>query len=259
MTDQLNKDLHFAIDVLKQAEQILLHYFQTGIEAKQKSDGSFVTKADQEAERLIRESIAKKYPDDSILGEEEGHSKSGKVGNTRKWIVDPLDGTYNFTRGIPIFSSLLALEEDGEITLGIINAPAVGDTFWASAGGGAFKNGQAISVSAIDRLDASQFNFGSPQRVQKDNLWPGFTNLIAKSYWQRCYGDYLNFTYVFEGKSEAALEIGVHPWDLAPMKVLATESGGRFSDLQGGQSIYTGSCLVSNGHVHDACLKLLIS
>jgi histidinol-phosphatase len=253
-----NKDLVFGLEVVNQVSELIMQYFYAGVSSQTKLDGTFVTRADQEAEAFIRSAIARQYPGDAILGEEEGESK-GQATTNRKWIIDPIDGTYNFTRGIPIFSTLLALEEEGEITLGIVSAPGVDDVFWAVRGMGAYKNGSPIFVSKIAKLEESQINYGSPKRIQKQNLWDGFSELIKKSYWQRCYGDYLNFAMVFEGKSEAALEVGLKPWDLAPMKILVEEAGGRYSDLSGGSSIYQGSCLVSNGLVHDACLACLMS
>jgi histidinol-phosphatase len=256
-TTNYQKELAFALDVVKQVSPNIMHFFQSGCESVVKQDGTFVTEADKQTEEAIRQKITAAFPSDSIFGEEEGQSRTGK--SDRKWIIDPIDGTYNFTRGIGIFSTLLALEDKGEIVLGVIHAPAVGDTFWASLGGGAYKNGNRLAVSQIDNLTQAQFNYGLPKRIHKHGYWPGYTELVKQTYFQRCYGDYVNFAYVFEGKSELALEVGLNPWDLAPLKIIAREAGGSFCDLDGGDSIYTGNCLVSNGRLQKAALDILTS
>lgn len=254
----VSHQLRFALDVCQQAGQIALAQFKSKVESVLKADGSPVTAADRDCERLIREAIAKEFPQDAVLGEEEGESQSGQA-SLRKWIVDPIDGTYNYARGIPIFSTLLALEVEGEIVLGIIHAPALKHTYWAELGRGAFKNGQRINVSDCQDFGKSQFNFGALSRILGEGYWEGFQRLVASTYRQRGLGDYLNFALVLEGKSEATLEIGVKPWDLAPMKILVEESGGRYDDLEGGRSIYTGKCLVSNGHLHAKYKETLLA
>lgn len=251
-----SKELEFALDVCKRAGALALKHFTSGIEMTMKPDNTPVTLADKECEDLIRNEIKAIFPNDAILGEEEGESGNCES-NSRKWIIDPIDGTYNFARGIPIFSVLLALEIDGKIKVGVVHNPATGDAFYAQSGFGAYKNGERLKVSKVEKIEDSLFLFGGPNRILKEGLWDGFTRCIEKSYRQRGLGDYLNFAYVFEGKGEATIEVGLYPWDLAPMKVLVEEAGGKFTDLDGGDSIYTGSCLVSNGRVHDAYLRLL--
>lgn len=256
VSTELSQDLTFAIDVCKEAGKLALKYFSHGVEVTMKPDNTPVTRADKECEALIRSSIAKSFPNDAILGEEE-EAREAKEDSKRKWIIDPIDGTYNFARGIPIFSVLLALEQDGEIVVGVVHNPAKDETYYAEKGHGAFFNGKRVKVSNINDLENSLFLFGGPNRILKEGLWAGFSRLIETTYRQRGLGDYLNFAYVFEGKAEVMIEVGLYPWDLAPMKVIVEEAGGRFSDLDGGDSVYTGSCMISNGKVHDDCLKLL--
>lgn len=253
----MSKDLDFAVDVCKRAGALALKHFRSGIEMTMKPDNTPVTLADKECESLIRQEISQVFPGDTILGEEEGESRSNSESNQRKWIIDPIDGTYNFARGIPIFSLLLALEVKGKIVVGVVHNPATSDIYYAELGCGAFKNGERLKVSKVARVEDSLFLFGGPNRILEKGFWDGFTKCIGKSYRQRGLGDYLNFAYIFEGKGEASMEVGLYPWDLAPMKVIVEEAGGRFSDLDGGDSIYTGNCLVSNGLVHDAYLRLL--
>lgn len=247
-------ELLFAIEVSKAAGAIAMDYLRQGITAEIKADGSPVTRADKECERLIIDRITEAFPDDGIMGEEHGERKGGN----RRWIVDPIDGTFNYARGIPIFATLLALEKDGEVVLGVVHAPAMLETFWAERGKGAFKNGMKTQVSGHKDLSESMLNFGGANRILNYGYWDRFTKLVAQTNKQRGFGDYLGFALVFEGKSEAMIEIEVKPWDLAPMKILVEESGGRFSDLAGGESIYKGSCLISNGLVHDQIESILI-
>lgn len=130
-----------------------MKYWPSGdrqLKIDRKSDGSEVTQADRECERMLREEISKSYPDDGFLGEEEGESKS-KSG-LRRWIIDPIDGTFNFSKGLPIFATLLALENDGEIVMGVVNAPAAQEMLWAEKGSGAFKNGKQIRASTCNQL-----------------------------------------------------------------------------------------------------------
>jgi histidinol-phosphatase len=255
----MERELEFALAIADRAGDVALKYFRLGVAAQMKNDNTPVTIADKECERLIRSAIAESFPEDAILGEEEGTSSGAATARRRrKWIIDPIDGTYNYARQIPIWALLLALEEDGEIQLGLVHAPAMQETFWARRGGGAFRNGEPVHVSTIKDVGMSLFAFGGPNRIMGSKLAKGFQRVIASTYRQRGFGDYLNFAYVFSGKAEAALETGVNPWDLAPMKIIVEEAGGRYCDLEGGSSIYKGSCLVSNGLVHDEILRLLI-
>lgn len=247
-------ELSFALDMAEQTGQIAMRYFNKGIEIVTKDDGSPVTKADKEVERFIREAIAQKYPDDGILGEEEGEVRR----SNRTWIVDPIDGTYNYARGIPIWSTLIALEVDKDVVLGIVNAPAMHECFYAERDCGAFKNGEQIKVSQVDRLDHAMFNFGGPNRILNMGYWPALTECTRLTERQRGFGDYLGFSLVFEGRSEAILEVGVNPWDLASMKIIAEEAGGCYMDLAGGSSIYTGSCLITNRHLKADFERLFI-
>jgi len=268
LLESFSKELGFALAICERAGKIALSYYNSGVDVEQKADGTPVTAADKECERLIREAINAEFPADSILGEEEGESvgatTTGGVGDValestrRRWILDPVDGTFGFARGIPVWATLLALEENDEIILGVVSAPAAGDMYWAQKGSGAFKNGKRIYVSKCHDLSKAQFEFGGINRVLKYGYWPGFTRLIEQTARQRGFGDYLGFAHVFQGMAEAHLEVGVHPWDLAPMKIIATEAGGEYTDLDGGKSIYKGSCLVSNGTLHSQVLELLL-
>jgi histidinol-phosphatase len=261
------RELAFVQEIADRSEALALKYFLGAAEMElvSKEDGSPVTRADKEVERLIRDELAFRFPADQILGEEESSDDTDAVSSKaphpqggRKWIVDPIDGTFNFARGIPIWSTLIALEDKGEIVLGLVNAPAMNERFHAVRGQGAFKNGKRIFVSAVDKIEESLFNFGGPNRIVKKGLWPALTRVVEVSYRQRGFGDYLGFSLVFEGKAEAMLEVDVKPWDLAPMKIIVEEAGGVFTDLAGGASVYNGSCLITNKSLAHQYKKFFI-
>ncbi|MBX3150493.1 hypothetical protein KF728_10120 [Candidatus Obscuribacterales bacterium] len=258
-------ELVFALDLIEEAGRRAVKYFESGVSVDAKEDGSPVTRADKDIEHMIREAIEQTFPDDGILGEEEIEKKAflkyqSEEGNKlmRRWIVDPIDGTYNFARGIPIFSTLMALEEGDEIVAGVVYNPVLKDLYWAEKGKGAFKNGERIHVSEVDTMSEALFNFGGPDRIMKVGLWDGFTELIKRTCRQRGFGDYLGFSFVFEGKAEAMLETGVKPWDLAPMKIIVEEAGGTFVDLAGGTSVYQGGCIVSNKKLAHEFKRILL-
>lgn len=251
----VRSELAFTLELIEEAGRVAMSYFDTGVKVIQKDDGTPVTKADKEIEQMIRAAISARFPDDGILGEEEIEKKAffksqdsdEKV--QRRWIVDPIDGTFNFARGIPIFSTLIAFEENDDIVAGAILNPVTKDLFWAEKGKGAFKNGTRLHVSEVDAISDSLLNFGGPNRILEAGLWDNFTQLMRRTYRQRGFGDYLGFALVFEGKAEAMIEVGVKPWDLAPMKILVEEAGGVFFDLAGGHSVYQGSCVIGNKHL----------
>lgn len=249
------RELSFALDICEQAGKVAMSHFVRGITAEKKMDGTPVTEADKECERLIRKAIEERYPQDSILGEEEAEHVISD--SQRRWIIDPIDGTYNYARRVPFFATLLALEADGDIVLGVVHAPAMSETYWAQKGVGAFRNGGRIFVSSVGSANESQFNFGSPDRILSRGHWDGLRRIVELTRRQRGYGDYLGFAHVFCGQAEAMLETGVYAWDLAPMKIIVEEAGGKFTDLDGGASVHTGSCLISNGKVHDELLNAL--
>lgn len=256
LSTAFRSELVFALDLIEEAGRVAASYFDSGIKVDQKDDGTPVTKADKEIEQMIRDAIGSRFPDDGILGEEEVEKRafiksqdSEEAGVQRRWIVDPIDGTFNFARGIPIFSTLIAFEENDDIVAGAILNPVTKELFWAEKGKGAFKNGTRLRVSEVDAMQDALLNFGAPNRIIEAGLWDNFTNLMKRTYRQRGFGDYLGFAFVFEGRAEAMIEVGVKPWDLAPMKILVEEAGGIFLDLAGGHSVYQGSCVIANKHL----------
>ena len=247
-----DRALEVALEAARAAGALALRYFAGGVEVTLKADQTPVTQADREAEQAIAERLRAVFPDVGFLGEEFG--SQGR--QERRWIIDPIDGTNNFVRGIPYWAVLIALEEAGEITLGVVHAPATGDLFWARRGAGAFANGTRLRVSAIDTL-AEATLVHSSLRYVRDRYWPGFLRLVDATSRQRGFGDYFGYTFVLRGQAELMVEADMKPWDLAPFKVLFEEAGGRFTDFHGRPTVYSDNVVASNGRVHDAALALL--
>jgi len=248
--------LDAALEAAREGGAIALRYFRGPFEVRIKADQSPVTEADHAVEQAIVRRLRRGFPDIGVLGEEFGAEGSQE----RRWIVDPIDGTKNFVRGIPHWATLLALEEEGEVTLGVVHAPATGDLFWARRGEGAFANGVRLRVSAVERLAAATLLHSSLsylRALRPGGYWDGFLRLVDATERQRGFGDYYGYTFVLRGQAELMLEADLKPWDLAPFKVLFEEAGGRLTDFEGRPTIYSGTVLASNGRLHEAALALL--
>jgi histidinol-phosphatase len=245
-----------ALDAARAAGAIALRYFRQDVEVTLKPDRTPVTRADREAEEAIVARLGAAFPGIGFLGEESGAQGEQR----RRWIVDPVDGTANFVRGIPYWATLLALEEDGEVTLGVVHAPATGDLLWARRGGGAFADGRPLRVSAIDRLAGATLLHSGLRYVRQldpPRSWDGFMRLVDATARQRGFGDYFGYTFVLRGQAELMVECDLKPWDLAPFAVLLPEAGGRLTDFEGRPSIYSGTAVASNGRLHAETLALL--
>jgi len=245
--------LDAAVDAARAAGRIALKYYRSGFEVSLKADDTPVTQADREAEEAIVGILGRAFPDCGVLGEEFG----GSGAQDRRWIIDPIDGTKNFVRGIPIWATLIALEEAGEITVGVIHNPVTGDLHTARRGGGAFLNGERIRVSDVGDLGGACLCHAGLGLIRKTASWPGFVRLVDATDRQRGFGDYMGYSLVAEGRVEIYAELDLKPWDLAAPKLLVEEAGGRFTDWEGHPTIYTGTALATNGRLHDAVLALL--
>jgi len=256
----MDKRLEVAIAAAKAGGEVALRYFRTQLAVDYKRDRSPVTQADRECERRIVEVLRRSFPEYSVVGEEFGESPATELGGSvpdAKWIIDPIDGTKNFIRGIPFFATLIGLEEDGEITTGVIYAPAVDDLLYAQKGAGAFDRHGRLRVSAVRSLRESMVVFGGLDIFRQVGRWQGFERLVRASGRQRGFGDYFGHTFVARGQGEAMVEVDLKPWDLAAIKIIVEESGGRFTDFSGVPTIYGGDAVASNGLVHDEILRLL--
>jgi histidinol phosphatase-like enzyme (inositol monophosphatase family) len=246
--------LSAAVDAAKAAGDIALHYFRTNLTVETKEDRTPVTRADRECETRITEILSQRFPDIGFLGEEHGE-RPGR-GNAR-WIIDPIDGTKNFIRGIPFFATLIALEEEGEITAGVMYAPAINDLLYARQGQGAFANGKRVHVSTVEDLREAMLVHGGLKDLKVRPCWQPFLRLVDTTARQRGFGDALGHSVVICGQADVVLEPEIKPWDVAATKILVTEAGGRFSDFAGSPSIYTGNAVISNGLVHDEVIRIL--
>jgi len=239
-------------EAARAAGEIALKYYRRGVEVTLKPDRSPVTRADREAEQVIVEILGRAFPDYGFLGEELGARGSEMV----RWVVDPIDGTRNFVRGIPIWAVLIALEERGEITAGLIHNPVSGELYTARKGRGAFLGAERLRVSDMSSLDKATMIHASLGFLRSSGHWEGFVRLVDATERQRGFGDYLCYTVVAEGKADLAVESDLKPWDLAPVKILVEEAGGCFTDFAGVPTIYSGTALASNGLLHDAALAM---
>jgi len=248
--------LDAAIAAVRAAGAVALRYFRQDVEVELKADRTPVTRADREAEATIVQRLAGAFPDIGFLGEETGE----RGGQQRRWIVDPIDGTKNFVRGIPFWATLLALEEAGEVTLGVVHAPATGELLWARRGRGAFGGDRRLRVSSVDRLAEATLVHSSLHHLRAlrpARYWDGFVRLIDGTERQRGFGDYFGYTFVLRGQAELMVECDLKPWDLAPFLLLFEEAGGRLTDFEGRRTIYSGTVVASNGRLHAEALARL--
>lgn len=219
-----------------------------------KPDLTPVTDADRSVEELIRTRLADTRPADAVLGEEYGQSGNGP----RRWVLDPIDGTKSYARGVPVWATLLALLDGEDVVVGVISAPALGRRWWASRGGGAHVadplGTRQLGVSAVTQLADASLSYASL------SSWPdrGAFLGLADAVWRtRAYGDFWSYCLVAEGVVDLAAEPAVSLWDLAPLSLLVTEAGGRFTGLDGVDGPDRGSALASNGLLHDEALTRL--
>ncbi|MEZ0351004.1 histidinol-phosphatase [Mycobacterium sp. pR1184] len=224
-----------------------------------KPDLTPVTDADRAVESEVREVLARERPDDSVVGEEFGGTTSF---TGRQWIVDPIDGTKNFVRGVPVWASLIALLDDGVPVVGVVSAPALQRRWWASRGQGAFVSvdgapPRRLSVSSVAQLDSASLSFSSlsgwAQRGLRDHLIE-----LTDAVWRvRAYGDFFSYCLLAEGAVDIAAEPEVSVWDLAALDILVREAGGTFTGLDGIAGPHRGDAVATNGLLHEYVLRHL--
>lgn len=233
------KELDAALEAARRAGDLALRYQAAGLSADTKSDDSPVTVADRESEKLLSAALAEAFPEDGVLGE-EGAARESVSG--RRWVLDPIDGTRDFFRGNPCWAVLIGLEimEEGRVAVGVAHLPALGLTYWATRGGGAFCNGRPIRASAIEMMSKSVLCFNQLQKMQR---FPGAADWM-KGFWAvRCLGGIPDAMMVAAGQAEIWIEPSAKPWDLAPIQVITEEAGARYFDMQGGNTIHGGNCV----------------
>jgi histidinol-phosphatase len=250
---KMDRRLEVALEAARAGGELALRYFRTDLAVELKADRSPVTAADRACEQLIVSVLRRAFPQHGILGEELGE----QAGTGARWIIDPIDGTKSFIRRSPLFATLVALEEDGEITTGAIYAPALDDLLYAQKGLGAFDQQGRINVSDVASIERSMLTFGGPSALRKAGYWSLFERLVDRSARQRAYGDFYGYTFVARGQAEALVDVDLKPWDLAAVRIVVEEAGGRFTDFSGRPTIYGGTAVASNGRVHDDVLRVI--
>lgn len=247
------------------ADAVALRHFRQNPVTTRKPDRSFVTEADTAIERLLRERIADAFPDHGVVGEEYGADAGGA---SVRWFVDPIDGTHNYLRGVPIFATLLGVERDGELQAGIISAPAMGGRWFAWRGGGAWGAGalagadragslRRLHVTGIADPADAQVVYAGTQDVAATGAAPGFERLLQAAWRERGFGDFWGYSLVAEGAAEVMVEVGLSIWDVAAPVVLVEEAGGRVTDFEGRRVFDGGTTLATNGVLHDRVRAVL--
>lgn len=239
-------------DLADRADELARRYFRAGdLHVKSKPDRTLVTQADLAIETMVREVLQQGQPEMRVYGEEQGDDDPE---GALRLIVDPIDGTYNFARGIPIFATLLAVEVEGTVVAGLASAAALGQRWHAALGHGAWCGTRRLRVSEIgDLADAHVFHgsLAGYEAVAASAKIPG---LLAKTWRQRGMGDFYQHVLVAEGSGEVALDPVVAPWDVAPLGLIVEEAGGRATTVDGKTSIYGKSLVSTNGLLHDSVL-----
>ena len=245
-----------------EADTIALRDFRRDVAATQKPDRSFVTAADTAIELLVRDRIAATFPGHGVVGEEYGDDSAGA---SVRWFVDPIDGTHNYLRGVPVFATLLAVERDGELQAGVISAPALHGRWFAWRGGGAWalatnsrdEPARRLGVSRISDVGDAQVLYAGTQDIVASGRAPGFGRLLAAAWRERGFGDFWGYTLVAEGAAEAMIEIGLSIWDTAAPAIIVEEAGGRVTDFDGRRALDNGTFLATNGVLHNEILARL--
>jgi histidinol-phosphatase len=252
-------DLRFAHVLADAADDITMRRFRArDLSVQSKPDMTPVTDADLAAEESLRGVLRRARPRDAMLGEEFG--KTGM--SPRCWIIDPIDGTKNYVRGVPVWATLVGLMAEGEVTVGVVSAPALGRRWWAAIDGGAWTGrsltkAAACRVSEVTRLEDASFSYSDLGTWEQAGRLDAFLSL-TKSVWRtRAYGDFWSHVLVAEGAVDISAEAEVNLWDLAALQIIVTEAGGIFSDLSGTPAPDGGNVLCSNGQLHDEVLSLL--
>jgi histidinol-phosphatase len=263
--------LRIALEIARPAARLALSMRADGAEvvSTKSSATDVVTAADRAVERSVVMALRERRPGDAVLGEESGEARGGAsasgaasgaasdapvASGSVRWILDPIDGTKHYVRGIPLWATLIALEREGAVVLGVASAPALGVRWWADRGGGAFANGEPIRVSSVAGLDEAAFSHAGAHSFDKRGHGEGLRALSERAWMERAYGDFWQHMLVAEGRLDFAIEAVVNLWDLAAIQPIVEEAGGRFTDFGGVARPDGGNSLSSNGLLHDEVL-----
>ena len=253
---ELKQLLEFSVALARGAGNITLDYFRKQPETSTKSDGSYVTVADREAERYLRKQIAERFPDDGIVGEEEG-AVEGRSG--RRWILDPIDGTFAFVHGVPFYGVLIALEIENEMSVGVINIPALGEIVSAANGCGCFLNGEATRVSTTTKLNEALLLCTDFRAADKHGFAAPIERLQRSASVNRTWGDCYGYLLVATGRADVMLDPVMNLWDCAPLLPIMEEAGGTFTDWRGVRTVDGGNSIATNGLLFAEVMKIIES
>lgn len=251
---ELHALMEMAAELARGAGEISLRYFRRALTPERKADGSFVTAADREAEKFLRAEIGRRFPDDAILGEEEGE-QAGTSG--RRWIIDPIDGTYSFVHGVPFYGVLVGLEIDDEPAVGVVNIPALGELIKAARGQGCYWNGELTHVSATKAIDEALLlatDFGVCARY---GFGAAAAELQARFGARRTWGDCYGHVLVATGRGECMLDPVMNLWDCAALLPIVEEAGGTFTDWAGRRTIHGGNAISTNGALYPEIFQII--
>lgn len=255
-TPQMDKSrfLLIAIKAAKNAEEIIMKYYSDDLTWQKKSDQSPVTIADTQTEKIIIKTIKDSFPDHAFFGEESGNDN---IDSRYQWIIDPIDGTKNYTRKIPLFATQIALLEEGEIILGVSNAPAMNEMIFAEKGKGAFFQKESIHVSNIQDLPDSYFCFGGIKYFKRHGYLDSLLKLTENTSGHRGIGDFWCYHLLAQGKIDIMIEAETKIWDFAALKIIVEEAGGKVTDIHGGAiTKKTTSIIATNKNLHDSVVEM---
>ena len=258
-TPDFTDDLRLAHVLADDADSLTTARFKAlDLHVMSKPDLTPVTDADQAVEESIRRTLSRVRSRDAITGEEQGSTGNSQ----RRWIVDPIDGTKNFVRGVPVWATLISLVVDDEVVVGVVSAPQLQRRWWASAGGGAWTGKSLLKatrmqVSDVRRLEDASFSYSSLSGWEDRDRLEDVLSLMRRCWRTRAYGDFWSYMLVAEGAVDIAAEPELEVYDMAALDVIVREAGGSFSSLDGSAGPWGGNAVASNGHLHDAALAFL--
>jgi len=254
----MSKYLDVAIKAVKRAEEIILECYEKETAVDLKADLTPVTIADTEAQRIIIDEIKKNFPDHGFLGEEK--TDKSQSASEYTWIIDPIDGTKNYIRRIPLFATQLALMHDNEIVVGVSNAPALNELLYAEKGGGCFFNKVRTKVSKINKIDEAFMTFGAIHYFEDISKLKQLVTLSRKTRGHKGFGDCWSYHLLSEGKVDIVTEGKIKIWDIAAASIIIEEAGGKMTDIYGNKiGVDTTTAVGTNGYLHDEVIDLLNS
>lgn len=254
MAEDLQEYLRFARETAYQAGRLTLEYFNKGVQADAKADGSPVTIADRQAEQVVRRAVEQRYPTHAVLGEEFGESGDK---SSHRWIIDPIDGTKSFIHGVPLYGVLLGLEIEGVVEVGVAYFPALEEMISAASGLGCWWNGKQAHVSTVDRLDKGVVCYTDMGGFWQSDRWPQFERLARRAAIRAGWSDAYGYMLVASGRVEVMLDPVMAVWDCGPFPPIFREAGGYFGDWKGNPTIYGLEAVATSLALKDEVIGLL--